>query len=126
MKAVCSVIGQLQSPVLFRRGASGPRETLEQFVPRSPPLTKWPKDRARGEGNRGASQTSEVSPFHNAALEIDELYRHDEWASAYWQDKSQERKELHKKVRRIVRPLGVVDLNEVANSIDDYAVTPNA
>lgn len=94
---------------------------LERFL-----VDKPKEDRvAEGESssdNGGASQTSEVNPFQEAAKAIDHLYRNDEWASAFWQDKTQARKKLRQKVRRIVHPLGLEDSKEVSQAVDAYAV----
>jgi type I restriction enzyme R subunit len=94
---------------------------LERFVPEKPASDKVAEGQGAGADNGGASKTSEVSPFQQAALDIDELYRTDEWASSYWQEKTQARKKLRQKVRRIVHSL-VVDSKEVSNVIDAYAV----
>ena len=94
---------------------------LEGFLIDKPREDRVSED-ASSPDSGGASETSQVNPFQEAAKEIDHLYRHDEWASAYWQDKAQARKKLRQKVWSIVHPLDLVDSKEVANAIDAYAV----
>lgn len=94
---------------------------LEQFQPPKSPGGKVAEGNGADSDNGGASKTSGFNPFQQAAIEIDELYRTDEWASSYWQEKTQARKKLRQKVRRIVHSL-VTDSKEVSNAIDAYAV----
>lgn len=106
----------------FNEKAYNVLKILEQF---QPPKTGEGKV-AEGDGaapdNGGASKTGEFNPYQQAALDIDQLYRQDEWASAYWQEKTEARKKLRQKVRRIVNQLSLVDAKEVSNAIDAYAV----
>lgn len=62
------------------------------------------------------------SPLHQAATQIDILYRTDDLASSYWQEKPETRKRLLQLVRRIVHPLGLKDWAALSSSIDHFAV----
>jgi type I restriction enzyme R subunit len=58
-----------------------------------------------------------------AAEQIDQLYRTDELASAYWQLKEESRKKLLQKVRRIVKSLNIQDWKAMSSQIDHYAIS---
>ena len=73
-------------------------------------------------GHTYAAGEAAHGPLHEAAAAIDELYRTDEVASPYWQDKPESRKVLIRLVRRIVHPLGLTDWTAISSNIDDYAV----
>ena len=73
-----------------------------------------------GTGAYGGDQAG-LTPLQGAAVLIDELYASDQEAPAHWQDRPQLRKELLRRVRRIVHPLGLTEWREVARLVDDYA-----
>ena len=71
---------------------------------------------------RFAADSTEADALHDAAAQIDTLYTTDEDASSYWQDKSQSRKKLLRKVRRLVKDLGLPDWNAFKTHMDEFAV----
>ena len=73
-----------------------------------------------GTGAYGGDQGG-LTPLQEAAVLIDELYASDQTAPAHWHERPQLRKELLRRVRRIVHPLGLSDWREVARLVDDYA-----
>ena len=56
-------------------------------------------------GSKGGKP--ELTPLQQAAQAIDELYASDDAAPLYWQDKTQMKKGLRAKVRRLVKDLGL-------------------
>ena len=71
---------------------------------------------------RFAADSTAADALHDAAAQIDTLYTTDEDASSYWQDKSQSRKKLLRKVRRLVKDLGLPDWNAFKTHMDEFAV----
>ena len=71
---------------------------------------------------RFASKGTAANTLHDAAKQIDILYTTDEDASSYWQDKPQSRKKLLRKVRRLIKDLGLPDWNAFKTHMDEFAV----
>ncbi len=65
---------------------------------------------------------SEQSPLEVAAQAIDDIYRSDETAPLGWSRKSELRKELRGKVRRVVFPLGLKDWRDIPALVDEFAM----
>lgn len=86
------------------------------------PGAKASPAKANGAKEATPSYGKKPSAAQQAAAAIDELYRTDELASSYWQDKPQSRKKLLQLVRRIVKPLNLSDWKAFASSVDHYAV----
>lgn len=96
---------------------------LEQF---RPPAVAQADRVADGSGggssNGGASQTG-ANPYHLVAQQIDELYCDDSHAPPHWHHKSETRKKLRQRVRRLVMDhLSLEDPSGVSNAVDAYAV----
>ena len=88
---------------------------LEKFKPE-------PEVAADGDGTGTYSgDQAGLTPLQEAAVHIDELYASGQTAPAHWHERPQLRKELLRRVRRIVHPLGLSDWREVARLVDDYA-----
>jgi type I restriction enzyme R subunit len=99
----------------LNRRAHAVWKILEKFKP--------PADLAAdgdGTGAYGGDQGG-LTPLQEAAVLINELYASDQTAPAHWHERAQLRKELLRRVRRIVHPLGLTDWREVARLVDEYA-----
>ena len=77
-----------------------------------------------GDGGDGDQErTPELSALQQVALAIDALYASDDEAPAHWQDRTQMRKGLRGKVRRLVKDLGLDGWKkEIPLAVEHYAV----
>lgn len=89
----------------------------------APPIAAEPEpgEGEAGQGDGGGERG--LTPMQAVAAAIDALYASDDEAPPYWQDKAQLRKELRGKVRRLVKPLGLVGwAKDVPREVERYAM----
>lgn len=99
--------------------AYGVSRILEKFRPAGPQLVGEPPS---SYGDEHPSSPP-LTPIQRVAAEIDQLYGSNESAPAYWQEKSQLRKELRGRVRRLVRPLELDHWQErIPSEVEHYAM----
>ena len=95
---------------------------LETFK-QQPQMAGEPEPAPYGEGDNEGGEPKPLSAMQQAALDIDALYASDDTAPMHWQDKSQLRKELRGKVRRLVKDLGLEGwAKQVPMAVEHYAV----
>lgn len=94
-------------------------------------LREWkpPAEEARestSDYDSGATKEKQgLSELEKAASEIDALYASDDSAPPYWQDKTQLKKELRKKVRTLIKELGYekkIWYKSIPDSVEQFAL----
>ena len=76
-----------------------------------------------GEYDAGETSKPKLTPMQEAARAIDALYSSEDEAPPHWQDKAQLKKELRRRVRKLVMPLGLEGWKrEIPLEVEHYAV----